>query len=215
MQVVPERDQEGVAISHTEQQASYVAHVNPIWAKLLDVLGMNVQYTHACGAELFTADGRTILDCPIGILCSQRGSQPPLRHYPADCRIAGTVPGDAAKQCRRECRRTCPDTVRVCRWESFKGILLQLGERRHRSGHQVRPRAHGSKRHRLCCRSFSWAYLRCSFTDGQRVLAGRLRPHARRYTRGSFRRPRCARGTCFEDERLRLSSWSQFKQREG
>jgi ornithine--oxo-acid transaminase len=40
----------------------YQAHVNPQWAKLLDVLDMNVQYDRCEGAELHVADGRTILD---------------------------------------------------------------------------------------------------------------------------------------------------------
>ena len=40
----------------------YQAHVNPQWAKLLDLLDMNVQYDRCEGAELHTADGRTILD---------------------------------------------------------------------------------------------------------------------------------------------------------
>ena len=77
MQVVPEKHQEAAAISRAEQQASYVAHVNPIWAKLLDVLGMNVQYTHASGAELFTADGRTILDCLSGYCVHNAGHNHP------------------------------------------------------------------------------------------------------------------------------------------
>jgi len=40
----------------------YQAHVNPQWAKLLDLLDMNVQYERCEGAELHVADGRTILD---------------------------------------------------------------------------------------------------------------------------------------------------------
>jgi ornithine--oxo-acid transaminase len=40
----------------------YQAHVNPQWAKLLDLLEMNVQYDRCEGAELHVADGRTILD---------------------------------------------------------------------------------------------------------------------------------------------------------
>lgn len=40
----------------------YQAHVNPQWAKLLDLLDMNVQYDRCEGAQLHVADGRTILD---------------------------------------------------------------------------------------------------------------------------------------------------------
>ncbi len=40
----------------------YQHHVNPQWAKLLDLLEMNVQYERCEGVELHTDDGRTILD---------------------------------------------------------------------------------------------------------------------------------------------------------
>lgn len=40
----------------------YQPHVNPQWAKLLELLEMNVQYERCEGAELHVADGRTILD---------------------------------------------------------------------------------------------------------------------------------------------------------
>jgi len=40
----------------------YDAHVNPQWAKLLDLLEMNVQYDRCEGVELHVDDGRTILD---------------------------------------------------------------------------------------------------------------------------------------------------------
>jgi ornithine--oxo-acid transaminase len=40
----------------------YHDHVNPQWAKLLDLLEMNVQYERCEGVELHTDTGRTILD---------------------------------------------------------------------------------------------------------------------------------------------------------
>ena len=52
--------------SDAEDEGSYASYVNPVWVKLLDALGMNVQYTHCSGSELYTADGRTILDCLTG-----------------------------------------------------------------------------------------------------------------------------------------------------
>ena len=45
-----------------EQQPLYEKYVNPQWVRLLDVLGMNVRYTSCVGSELFTDDGRRILD---------------------------------------------------------------------------------------------------------------------------------------------------------
>ena len=53
-------------ITSTEDQETYTNYVNPIWVKLLDAAGMNVGYTHCSGSELYTADGRTILDCLSG-----------------------------------------------------------------------------------------------------------------------------------------------------
>ena len=44
------------------ETASYSDCVNPQWVRLLDVLQMNVRYRHCQGAELFTEDGRRILD---------------------------------------------------------------------------------------------------------------------------------------------------------
>jgi ornithine--oxo-acid transaminase len=55
----------------------YTRHVNPIWVTLLDVLGMNVTYTHASGAELYTRDGRTILDCLSGYCVHNTGHNHP------------------------------------------------------------------------------------------------------------------------------------------
>jgi ornithine--oxo-acid transaminase len=42
--------------------ATYAAHVNHQWVRLLDVLDMNVRYVHGAGEELFAADGSTYLD---------------------------------------------------------------------------------------------------------------------------------------------------------
>jgi ornithine--oxo-acid transaminase len=40
----------------------YADHVNPQWVKLLSLLEMNVSYERCVGTELFTTDGRRILD---------------------------------------------------------------------------------------------------------------------------------------------------------
>src|SRR5436853_406907 len=41
---------------------AYADYVNPQWVKLLRLLEMNVSYEQCAGAELFTVDGRRILD---------------------------------------------------------------------------------------------------------------------------------------------------------
>jgi ornithine--oxo-acid transaminase len=40
----------------------YEKYVNPQWVRLLDVLQMNTRYVRCVGAELFTAEGRRLLD---------------------------------------------------------------------------------------------------------------------------------------------------------
>jgi ornithine--oxo-acid transaminase len=55
----------------------YRAHVNPQWVRLLDLLGMNVQYTSAEGAWLHTADGRAILDFLSGYCVHNTGHNHP------------------------------------------------------------------------------------------------------------------------------------------
>src|SRR6266850_3949509 len=60
-----------------DEKELYTRHVNPVWVKLLDVLGMNVQYTRSSGAELYTQDGRTILDCLSGYSVHDTGHNHP------------------------------------------------------------------------------------------------------------------------------------------
>jgi ornithine--oxo-acid transaminase len=61
-----------------KDQRSYANYVNPIWVKLLDTLGMNVLYTHCSGSELYTEDGRTILDCLSGYCVHNVGHNHPF-----------------------------------------------------------------------------------------------------------------------------------------
>jgi ornithine--oxo-acid transaminase len=57
--------------------ASYSAHVNPQWVRLLDLLEMNVRYERCLGCELFTADGRRILDFLSGYCVHNAGHNHP------------------------------------------------------------------------------------------------------------------------------------------
>jgi ornithine--oxo-acid transaminase len=57
--------------------ADYAAFVNPQWQRLLGVLGMNVSYERCSGAELFTADGRTIIDFLSGYCVHNAGHNHP------------------------------------------------------------------------------------------------------------------------------------------
>src|SRR5271170_4597069 len=52
-------------------------YVNPQWVRLLDVLGLNVHYATCIGSELFTSDGRTILDFNSGYCVHNVGHNHP------------------------------------------------------------------------------------------------------------------------------------------
>lgn len=57
--------------------ALYTSYVNPQWVKLLNVLRMNQQYSRCSGAELFTSDGRRILDFLSGYCVHNTGHNHP------------------------------------------------------------------------------------------------------------------------------------------
>jgi ornithine--oxo-acid transaminase len=48
--------------ARTKSDKQYSTAVNPYWVRLLKLLQMNVRYERCVGTELFTADGRRILD---------------------------------------------------------------------------------------------------------------------------------------------------------
>ncbi|MFZ0860962.1 MAG: hypothetical protein WCA27_12280 [Candidatus Sulfotelmatobacter sp.] len=47
-------------VAHASER--YAQRVNREWVRLLDLLQMNVRYDRCLGVELFTEDGRRILD---------------------------------------------------------------------------------------------------------------------------------------------------------
>jgi ornithine--oxo-acid transaminase len=55
----------------------YEEHVNPQWARLLDVLEMNVRYTRCAGSELFDESGRRFLDFLSGYCVHNTGHNHP------------------------------------------------------------------------------------------------------------------------------------------
>src|ERR1035438_6046709 len=55
----------------------YADYVNPQWVKLLNVLQMNAQYERCVASELFTADGRRILDFLSGYCVHNAGHNHP------------------------------------------------------------------------------------------------------------------------------------------
>lgn len=57
--------------------SNYEAYVNPQWVTLLNLLGMNVEYERCLGSELFTKDGRRILDFLSGYCVHNVGHNHP------------------------------------------------------------------------------------------------------------------------------------------
>jgi len=55
----------------------YAERVNPQWVRLLNLLEMNVRYERCVGAELFTSDGRRILDFLSGYCVHNAGHNHP------------------------------------------------------------------------------------------------------------------------------------------
>src|SRR6202162_3370550 len=55
----------------------YSQHVNPQWVKLINALELSVSYERCTGAELFTADGRRILDFLSGYCVHNVGHNHP------------------------------------------------------------------------------------------------------------------------------------------
>jgi ornithine--oxo-acid transaminase len=57
--------------------SNYKDYVNPQWVALLNLLGMNVEYERCLGCELFTKDGRRILDFLSGYCVHNVGHNHP------------------------------------------------------------------------------------------------------------------------------------------
>src|ERR1700730_8116886 len=57
--------------------SSYEEYVNPQWVALLNILDMNVRYQRCAGSELFTEDGRRILDFLSGYCVHNTGHNHP------------------------------------------------------------------------------------------------------------------------------------------
>lgn len=65
------------ATTSAVSSSSYSDHVNPQWERLLNLLDMNVSYERCVGAELFTVDGRQLLDFLSGYCVHNTGHNHP------------------------------------------------------------------------------------------------------------------------------------------
>jgi ornithine--oxo-acid transaminase len=66
-----------VAQGASTAASNYQEYVNPQWVSLLNLLGMNVEYQRCLGCELFTTDGRRILDFLSGYCVHNIGHNHP------------------------------------------------------------------------------------------------------------------------------------------
>src|SRR5579864_4770780 len=66
-----------VQIKNDSRPQHYAQHVNREWVRLLDLLQMNVRYERCLGAELFTNDGRCIVDFLSGYCVHNVGHNHP------------------------------------------------------------------------------------------------------------------------------------------
>src|ERR1700726_3324363 len=63
--------------STSNYSSNYNDYVNPQWVTLLNLLGMNVEYERCLGCELFTKDGRRVLDFLSGYCVHNTGHNHP------------------------------------------------------------------------------------------------------------------------------------------
>src|SRR5580700_6575308 len=61
----------------SDSTSNYRDYGNPQWVSLLNLLGMNVEYERCLGCELFTKDGRRILDFLSGYCVHNAGHNHP------------------------------------------------------------------------------------------------------------------------------------------
>jgi ornithine--oxo-acid transaminase len=102
--------------------SDYRKYVNPQWVTLLNLLGMNVEYERCLGCELFTKDGRRILDFLSGYCVHNAGHNHPyiiqaLKEEMDRCgpaMLQSHVPGIAGELARRLCELAGGKLEKVC-----------------------------------------------------------------------------------------------------
>ncbi|MBV9404011.1 MAG: aspartate aminotransferase family protein [Acidobacteriaceae bacterium] len=77
MPAAVQQDQDINHFTRAKSDEQYSAAVNPYWVRLLKLLQMDVRYERCVGTELFTADGRRILDFLSGYCVHNLGHNHP------------------------------------------------------------------------------------------------------------------------------------------
>src|ERR1700723_1084062 len=113
-----------VSAIETTGHRAYSEHVNPQWARLLNLLEMDAEYVECRGEKLRTTDGRTILDFLSGYCVYTTGHNHPaiitalhrelysVGPSMLQSHIAATAAELASKLCARACGRV--RTVDFC-----------------------------------------------------------------------------------------------------
>ena len=110
-----------VSPTNLSATSNYEAYVNPQWVTLLNLLGMNVEYERCLGSELFTRDGRRILDFLSGYCVHNVGHNHPdiiqaLKDEMDRCgpaMLQSHVPEIAGDLARRLCELASGDLEKV------------------------------------------------------------------------------------------------------
>jgi ornithine--oxo-acid transaminase len=106
----------------SNRTSNYKGYVNPQWVALLNLLGMNVEYEHCLGCELFTKDGRRVLDFLSGYCVHNTGHNHPyiiraLKDEMDRCgpaMLQSHVPEIAGDLARRLCELAGEELEKVC-----------------------------------------------------------------------------------------------------
>jgi ornithine--oxo-acid transaminase len=106
----------------SNRTSSYKGYVNPQWVALLNLLGMNVEYERCLGCELFTKDGRRVLDFLSGYCVHNTGHNHPyiiraLKDEMDRCgpaMLQSHVPEIAGDLARRLCELAGGELEKVC-----------------------------------------------------------------------------------------------------
>src|ERR1700676_4160959 len=108
--------------SSSNYTSNYNDYVNPQWVTLLNLLGMNVEYERCLGCELFTKDGRRVLDFLSGYCVHNTGHNHPyiiqaLKDEMDRCgpaMLQSHVPEIAGDLARRLCELAGGELEKVC-----------------------------------------------------------------------------------------------------
>ena len=156
----------------------YARHVNPQWVRLLDLLQMNVDYVRCEGAELFTADGRRILDFLSGYCVHNVGHNHPrivaaIKDELEQCgpaMLQSHVPATAGELAARLCAKAGGRLTKAFFASSgSEGIEAVIKFARAHTGRSGLLHADGG---------FPRAHLRRAVADEQPVLDRGVRPLA-------------------------------------